>query len=191
MMILTLLFTLLAAPIDTGLADSDNPAFTYSGAWATQEFAYAIGGTARTTSSTSASVSFEVYSDGFTVFFLYGTSGTDMDVCIDEECVTVETAGAAARGRADFTELNTSRKAVTIQPADPLTGSTLAFDGVYIHPSAPDVDTSNLESQFTFEGVDYTGNFSLSLSAGEVTITLLLIVLILVQLVTFISGIWE
>ncbi len=193
-MYLLALFSILAVPIAVpiapGLLDSDSPILSYTGNWITQnEIAYAVGESARSTST--GSVEFDVYTTGFTLFFLYQVGGGDIEVCIESDCVQIETDGAAAAGRAEFTDLDAGFKAVTVSP---MTATSILFDGVYVHPDPPALDEQRLTSEpFTVgvEPTEYVGTYILSMTAGEVIVSLLLATLVSLTIVRMVFDLWQ
>jgi len=182
----------LAAPVSPGLLDDDSPVLTYTGSWVESSESYAIGGAAR--SASSGSITFDMYADGLTVYFLYSTGGGDMDVCIDSDCVTVSTDGGGASGRVDVTGLGTGLKSVSISPSS---ATSISFDALYIYPNPPDgADTAirSISSEFVVTEdeteVTYTGRYILSYTAGEITLAVLVSVLIIIQTGNLVMWLW-
>lgn len=177
----------LFVPVLPGLVDSDSPLPVYSGVWLTDEtITYAIGGSARYTNDNTATISFDVYTDGFTLFFLYTPGGGDVDMCIDGDCVTVSTDGTASMGRADFTDLAAGLKNVTVE----VTTTPFYFDALYVFPLPEDV--SSVSSTFTTTGgTEYTSEYHFSFTAGEVATVVLLAMLIIVQVSNLVMWLWH
>lgn len=172
------------APLDQGLKDDTYIVLNYSGSWSQVASAVALAGNYSQTTDISASVSFDVYSEGFTVYFIYEATGSDMQICIDGSCSTVSTVGATARGQAEFTGLSEGLKTVTISKVVD-DGLTISLDAVYVHPQqdvSPTPPPNLVYTDFDYEGTTYTGLIDLSLTSGEIVIVLLLGVMLTTQL---------
>ncbi len=172
-----------ATPLDIGITDSDAPTLTYEGTWTTGTFAYAYGGTARQTTQDGAKVTFETYSNGFTVYLLYQSGGDNMDVCINAVCTVIGTDGIPARASAEFIDLDAGLKEIEI-----VSRGDVIFDGVYIHPFQPLTETI---STFEFGGETYTSNLDFSVSAADVVVILLLAVLATIAFARFVLEMWQ
>jgi hypothetical protein len=188
--------TVFATPIEPGLVNSESPVLVYAGSWTTNDtFAYAIDGTVQQTMD--GSVVFDIYGDGFTLFFLYAADGIDVDVCIEVDCVTISTAGTASRGRADFANLDSGLKQVVISPTAPDMVNSFYFDGLYIYPDAPPTPEPEstpvgiINQEFTYGGETLKGQYHFVLTAGDSVITILLSTLTLVSLAHLVLGIWK
>lgn len=178
----------MGAPLDEGLKDDTYIVLDYSGSWSQVASAVALAGNYSQTTDITASVSFDVYSEGFTVYFIYEATGSSMEVCIDATCSTVSTVGATARGVAEFTGLSEGLKTVTISKVVD-DGLTISLDAVYVHPQedvSPTPSPNLVYTDFDYEGTTYTGLINLSLSSGEIVIVLLLGVIVLTQFARFV-----
>lgn len=169
-----------AAPIAPGFVDSTSPIFNFAGSWSTESNVIAIGESVQT--SAGGSVSFESYTQGFTLYFLYSPNGNDVDVCIDSSCVTLSTLGGESRGKADFTLLPAGQKAITITAS-----GVFKFDGIYIYPDAPPTDESSL---FEFEGETYSGKLENTITTGDALTAILLTVLAVINISQLVIGMW-
>ena len=175
--------TVAAVPIDSGLFDSTSPVLLRTGVWTETDFTYAIGASALST--TAGSLTFDMYTTGFTLFFLYNPAGGDVDVCVDMDCVSIDTAGGESRGRLDMSGYDSGFKTVTVTP----TGGTFYFDAVYIwHDEPMNPMTSGIEQEFSYGGETHTGFFAFSFTTGELVIILLLTFMAVLQIADFVRG---
>ena len=174
---------LSATPIDIGLTESDSPTLTYTGTWITSSYAYATGGTARETSQDGAEVTFETYSNGFTVYLLYQSGGDNMEVCVDDVCTVIGTAGTPTRASAEFVDLGSGLKSIEI-----VSRGNVIFDGVYVHPFSPHAQTT---TTFEFAGETYTSELNFAVSAADVVLVILLTVLAVFMAARFVLELWQ
>jgi hypothetical protein len=184
---LSLLIALLVPVAPGALVDSESPVPAYTGAWLTDDtITYAIGGSARYTNDTDATIEFDVTTDGFTLFFLYAAGGGSVDVCVDgADCVTVDTDGTASSGRADFSGLASGTKTITVD----VTSVPFYFDALYIYPEL--ALESVAQSTVNIGGTDYTTQYHYSFTAGEVITVTLLAMLITVQVANLVMWLWH
>lgn len=212
MAFLLLMFTLVptadAVPIEPGMHDDRSDLFVYNVDWTEGTATRPVNGTYSRGNVYGDNVTFDTYSDGFTLFFLYISNASAIDVCVNATCTVIYTASnsvdfpsapaSGIRGQVDFTSLGTGLKNVSITIIDDpnyVTGDDFYFDAVYIHPYEAVEEETNvgdaITQDFTFENQPYVGALHLNLDAGDIMLILLMVVLVLVQLGSFITGIWQ
>lgn len=183
---------LASAPLDTGLYDDAYIVLDYSGGWTQQAITGAFGGNVQQTTSQSDSVSFQLYSNAFTIFFMYGVGNDSVEVCIDETCTTVATNGAVASGMASFTALGAGLKDVTISKATD-DASALDFDALYIHPYESEVVTNEtiLSNSYSYNGESYTGSIAMSMDAGQVSMIRMLVFIATISTIQLVVSMFK
>jgi len=170
--------TVAAVELESGFYDDDSPLLTYAGTWTPATDAIANGGAYSESSSPGASVSFETRSTAITIYYLSHAAGPDVEICVDAECSTINTAGADAATSAALSDLNDGLKIITLT-----SDSGIRFDGIYVHPLAePEVTPDPAVQVFDLtdsSGNDFAGQLINQMTAGDVLIFSALIVLIL------------
>jgi hypothetical protein len=191
-LIISIAINVEAAPLQEGLTDNTNPVLSYSGTWSEIESvdAYAYGGTFQQTTDVSATLTFETYAPGITIFFIYDPLGDDVEVCVDMDCLTVSTLGAASIGSMELSNFAYGLKNITVAKVTNDV-SAFNFDAIYIHPYNESEANSEQLTTFELDGQTYTGVFVLRITSGEAMIVLLLSSLIALQLFSLISQLWR
>jgi len=184
-------YKILAVPLDAGFFDNESPVLTYSGSWThAVTSSIAINGTTDTSTAVSDTLTFDLFSEGFTLFYLFESDGADIEVCVDGDCIDLATVGGASNGRAEFTDLDYGLKYVSITNTD---GNTFYFDGVYIYPTDLVTNNSQWSQQsysFSNGGTAYTGVVDFVFSSGEIALVVILSVSLSIQIVRFVLDVW-
>lgn len=176
-----------AVPIAPGIVDSDSPILVYNGSWMTVTNPAAVGGSVESTSD--GSVTFDLYTSGFTLFWITGVNAA-IEVCIDAECVALDVSGSGEAGRGDFTGLPTGTKSVIVTP----TAGNFMLDAVYIYPDPPTVEQSSgavVKDTFDFGGESYSVAYRFSFTAGELVVISLLAFIGTIQLAGMVFQQWN
>lgn len=178
-----------AAPLPDGFVDDRSLLIDYSGSWSEVVYIDAYAGRYRTTSASDAILSFDTYATGITVFFVYAPDGDEVEICIDADCQTISTRGAAAIGNIDISGLADELKTIKIKKVNN-DATVFNFDAVYIHPQRKETSQPYIfTDQFDFDGQTYTGAVDLRFSSGDMLIALLLSVSAVSSILKFVYGI--
>lgn len=199
LLILTVIFifagiTSAQSPLPQGLYDDAYFVLDYTGTWATVADPNALGSSVSQTTTAGDGVTFQTDATGFDVYFTFSNTGdSSITICVDATCSTINTNGAPAHGRAQFTSLPAGLKTVEISKsvAD---GSDFNFDGVYIHPAVAEevpVTETVLSSEYTYAGEPYAGSIVLSMDAGQVAMLRLLVFIAVVSTLQLVVGMFK
>lgn len=190
LLLITTAINTSAAPLETGLVDDSSPVLDYVGAWSSGTYVDAYGGGYQSTNDIAASLSFETFATGITIFFIYDSLGDDIEVCVDTDCIIVSTVGAVSVGKIELTNLASALKTVTVAKTT-ADASVFLFDAIYIHPSGESMEVAEQSIQFDYDGQAYSGILDLRISSGEALIIILMAGLLSIQLFNLILGFWK
>lgn len=190
-LLMTIAFTVSAAPLQDGFTDDNSPLLVYAGIWTDSVYTEAYGGSYQSSTNFGASVSFDTFATGFTIFFVYDPLGDDIEICVGLDCTIVSTLGATAIGSIELTGLDSTTKTITVSKVSNDL-SVVNLDAIYIHPSriliASEVNEYTFD--FDYEGVGYTGVYDLRITSGEAILAILLTMLLTFKIFQFIVGLW-
>lgn len=191
LLLITIASTAYAGPLQTGLIDDTNPVLDYTGTWSDGSYVDAYGGGYQTTSDVSASLLFETYATGFTLFFIYDALGDDVEVCVELDCTTVSTMGMVDVGKIELTALASGLKSVTVSKVTADT-SVFLFDALYVHPEASAIsEVTEQQIEFDLEGQTFTGLLDLRITSGDAIQVMLLMAIFVLMVFRFILELWK
>lgn len=185
--------TMAAMPLQEGITDDSSITLEYTGTWSTVSEASAFGSSYASTTDVSATLSWQTYATGFTLFYILTPTGGDIELCIDVNCQTLPTAGSTSQAALTLTGLSNTLKSITLTKLTD-DGLPISFDAVYIYPSQPlevPDDSYLIAQHFEYESSMYTGVLDLRITSGDVAIILLLLFLIVIQIGQLVAQVIE
>lgn len=177
LLIMTTANAISAAPLQEGFVDDSHPLLVYSGTWQAGTYSEAYGGgNYQFVDDEIATVSFETFATGVTIFFIYDPSGDDVEICVDSDCTTFSTLGAVNVGTIELSDLSNDVKTITLSKVTADT-SVFAFDALYIHPSNESEASTESILEFDYDGQTYSGVLDFRITSGDALIILMQVII--------------
>lgn len=125
-----------AGALSGGFYDSTIPPIVFSAGWIDAANVGHYGGSTRTTSTAEASVSLDVYGDGFILYFAKNPAGGESLVCADAVCSSVSYYAAADlfQQSVEFSGLGEGVHTVTVTQV----AGEINLDAVHVLPPVPE-----------------------------------------------------